>query len=124
MSLGATALDYAAVLADLGVSLTYQAVTNTSDPIYGAPTAAPSYSSSTKTWIFFKRSSTLELTKWGIVDTGDAYVVIPATDTINFGDRVSYNSETFEYTPDCKSAEPRFANGVQLYKYYALKKVA
>lgn len=120
MSLGIISGDYLETLTDLGVTVTYSAATRTIDPIYGGETV--SYANSTPTWIFFKRNSTIDLTKYGIVDVGDAYVIVPLTVIINYGDRIAFNSETFEYTPECKSAV-RYANNTAMYNYYTLKKI-
>ncbi len=94
----------------------------TIDPIYGQASAI-TYVDTEKQWIFFKNSSELSLKMWGIVEVADAYAIMPTEDSIAFGDRVTYDSEIFEFTPDCKSVY-RYANGTPLYRFYTLKKVA
>jgi len=121
MSLGASSANFTEVLNDLKVSVTYQAATRTIDPMYGSAETI-SYASSTKSWIFFKHSSDIELKKWGIVDIGDAYVIMATTDSMNYGDRITSDSEIFEYTPDCKEVI-RYVGANALYRYYTLKKV-
>jgi len=120
MALGVSADDFTQIQSDLAVSVTYKPVTRVIDPIYGAETN--SYGTSGKTWVFFKRSSTIDLTKWGITDVGDAYLIVPNDVTISYGDRVAYQSETFEYTPSCMGAV-RYSNSVAMYNYYTLKLV-
>lgn len=120
MALGITADDFTQTLTDLKVSVTYRASVSTLDEFGGT-----SYSFSadtTKTWIFFKRNSRTDLIKWGISEVGDAYVLMPVTDSISFGDRLVYDSEVFEYTPDCINAY-RYANNTAMYRYYTLRKV-
>jgi len=120
MSLGISANDFSAILADLGTALTYRAYAGSLDEFGG--TSYSFAADTTKTWIFFKHGSKTFLSKFGIVEEGDAYVIVPATVTISYRDRIVYNSETFEYTPDCVWAE-RKAGGTSCYKYYTLKKV-
>lgn len=121
ISLGITTKDFNQIYNDLKVSVTFSTVTQTIDPIYGQTTSS-SYSDATKQWIFFKHSSETALKQWGIADVGEAYAIMPTTDSISYGDRITYNSEIFEYTPDCKNVY-RYANGTALYKYYTLKRV-
>ena len=122
MSLGVTTGPTNAIISDLAVSVTYKTVTRVLDPIYGTETLT--YSDSTKSWIFFKHSSDLDLIKWGIVDIGDAYVIMPITEAaLNYGDRVVYDGETFEFTPECKIVK-RYLNNTALYRYASLRKVA
>ena len=121
MSLGIVAADFTATLTDLGVSVTYRAFNGVLDEFGG--TVYSYASDASKTWIFFKRSSRTDLIKWGISEIGDAYILVPTTETINYRDRIVYGGETFEYTPQCIWAA-RYANGVQLYKYYTLRKIA
>ncbi len=120
--LGAGTAEFNEILSDQKVSLTYSTATRTIDPIYGQATST-SYSDETKNWIFFKRSSELALKQWGIVEVGDAYVIMASTDSMSFGDRVTYESETFGYTPDCKEVL-RYVGSTVLFRYYSLKKVA
>ena len=122
MALGAGTSEFNEVLNDQKVSLTYSVATRSIDPIYGQANSV-SYADETKQWIFFKRSSELALKQWGIVEVGDAYVIMTASDSMRFGDRVTLNSETFEYTPDCKEVY-RYVGSTALFKYYSLKLVA
>lgn len=119
--LGITTNEFDEVFADQKVAVTYSAATNVIDPIYGQVNST-TYVETAKEWIFFKHSSDVTLKAWGIAELADAYVIMPTTDGINYGDRVTYDSEIFEYTPDCKEAL-RYAAGTSLYKYYTLKKV-
>ena len=59
---------------------------------------------------------------WGIEEVADAYAMMPTEDSIAYGDRVTYDDEVFEFTPDCKKVL-RYANGTALYNFYTLKKV-
>lgn len=120
MALGIVEADFTQTLNDLGVSVTYRAWNGSLDEFGG--TVYSYAGDASKTWIFFKRSSRTDLIKWGISEIGDAYVLIPVSETINYRDRIVFQGEIFEYTPDCIWAN-RFANGVALYKYYTLKKV-
>ena len=117
-----TSQDFTAILADIGVQVSYYAATRVIDPIYGSETVTLG-TVATKTWVFRKKSSDIELKKWGIADIGDSYIMTPTTDIINYGDRIIYSGETYEYTPDCKSNEVR-VGGVYMCNYYTLKKVA
>lgn len=119
--MGITVNSFNYILGKLGVVVGYYAATRTIDPIYGSETVSLA-SVSNKTWIFFKKTSDIELKKWGISDVGDAYVIVPTTETISYGDRVTYNGETYEFTPECKSVE-RYVSDVYMYKYYTMRKV-
>lgn len=121
MAIGITTQDFQTILSDLQVSVTYSTVTRTVDPIYGQTTTS-TYSDSTKNWIFFKHSSDVELKKWGIVEIGDGYAIMPTTDSMSFGDRITFDSDVFEYTPDCKEVL-RYVGAVALYRYFTLKLV-
>ena len=122
MVVGASVNDFLQILSDLAVTVTYYQATNTQDTMYGQGT--PTYGAGvSKTWIFFKRGSKIDLAKFGIVDNGDAYVLFPTSDSLYYGDRVAINGETFEYTPDCFNSD-RYANGVHMFRYCTLKLVA
>lgn len=122
MSLGITNAEYLEVLGDIGVTVSYYAATRVVDPIYGSETVSLA-SPVSKTWIFWKRGSKIDLAKFGVLEMGDAYVIIPVSDNINYGDRVSYSGETYEYTPECFNSN-RWADGGNIFKYFTLKKVA
>lgn len=121
LSLGITTAEFDEVFADQKVTVSSSIASITLDPIYGQASEI-TYSDSEKQWIFFKNSSELSLKMWGIVEVADAYVIMEITDSIAFGDRVTYDSEIFEFTPDCKSVY-RYANGTPLYRFYTLKLV-
>ena len=89
ISLGITTAEFDEVFADQKVSVTFSVATRTLDPIYGQ-TETVSYADSTKQWIFFKHDSDIVLKKWGIVDAGDAYVMMETSDSIAFGDRANF----------------------------------
>ena len=120
MSLGISASDFTATLADLGASVTYRKFNGSKDQ-YGG-TVYSFATDITKTWIFFKRSSRTDLIKWGISEVGDAYVLMATTDSLNYNDRLVVDGEIFEFTNDCIFAT-RTVAGIALYKYYTLKKV-
>ena len=120
MALGISASSFTAILEDLGTSVTYREFNGDQDQFGGT---TYSYATDvTKTWIFFKRSSRTDLIKWGISEVGDAYVLVPVTDSLSYRDRVAYAGEVFEFTNDCIFAT-RTVAGVDHYKYYVLKKV-
>ena len=121
MVLGISNSDFAEVLSDLGVTVSYKALTRAVDGIYGS--ATDTYAAGTnKTWVFLKRTSKLDLTKWGIFDIGDAYVFMTTSDTINIGDRLTVNGETYEYS-QTNASVGRFVGGTAVYNYYTLTKV-
>jgi len=120
MSLGISSSDFTQTLTNIGASVTYRAFDGTRDEFGGISYAWATDVS--KTWIFFKRSSRTDLVKWGVVEIGDAYVLMPSTDSISHGDRIVFNGEIFEYTPECIWSE-RKAGGTTLYKYYSMLKV-
>ncbi len=122
MSLGITTKQFDQVFSDQKVTVSSSVATTTINPIYGQVTAT-TYVDTEKEWIFFKHSSELSLKMWGIEEVADAYAIMPTEDSITFGDRVTYDSEIFEFTPDCKKVL-RYANGTALYNFYTLKKVA
>lgn len=114
------AADYNTILFDLGVTVSYQQWNGGLDELGGT---VYSYAAAVnKTWIFFKRSSRTDLIKWGISEVGDAYVMIPTTDSLDYRDRVIFDSEVFEFTAECNWAR-RHVNGTEVYRYYTLKKV-
>jgi len=117
-----TNADFTKILSDIGVVVAYYAATRVMDPVYGTETVTLGNVVS-KTWVFRKKVSDIELKKWGIVDIGDAYVMTPTTEIINYGDRIIFSGETYEYTPDCKSNEVR-VGGVYMANYYTMKKVS
>ena len=120
MALGISASCFTAVLADLGVSVTFRQFNGTQDQFGG--TSYSYVADVTKTWIAFKRSSRTDLIKWGISEVGDFYVLVPIADSLAYNDRVVYGGEVFEFTNDCIFAT-RSVAGVDHYKYYVLKKV-
>ncbi len=122
LSLGITTSEFDEVFADQKVTISSSVATQSIDPIYGQVNST-TYVDTEKQWIFFKHSSEFALKKWGIAEIADAYAIMPTEDSIAYGDRVTYDSEVFEFTPDCKSVL-RYANGTVLYRYYTLKKVA
>ncbi len=121
MSLGITTNEFDEVFADQKVTISSSVATITIDPIYGQASDI-TYVDTEKQWIFFKNSSELSLKMWGIVDVADAYAIMPTEDSIAFGDRITYDSEIFEFTPDCKKVL-RYANGTALYNFYTMKLV-
>ena len=121
ISLGITTAEFDEVFADQKVTISSSIATITIDPIYGQSSEI-TYVDSAKQWIFFKNSSELSLKMWGITEVADAYTIMEITDSIKFGDRVTYDSEIFEFTPDCNSVY-RYANGTPLYRFYTLKLV-
>ena len=119
--LGITNNDFASVLSDLGVTISYKALSRVVDGVYGS--ATDTYAAGTdKTWVFLKRNSKLDLTKWGIFDVGDAYVFMTTSDTLSVGDRLTVNSETYEYSQS-NDGVGRFVGGTAVYNYYTLTKV-
>ena len=116
LSLGITTSEFDEVFADQKVTISSSVATQSIDPIYGQVNST-TYVDTEKQWIFFKHSSEFALKKWGIAEIADAYAIMPTEDSI------AYDSEIFEFTPDCKSVL-RYANGTVLYRYYTLKKVA
>jgi hypothetical protein len=121
MTIPITSADFTQILTDLQVTVSYYAVTNVIDPVYGSN--APTYASPvSKSWIFYKRSGDLKTQLPGLVDNGDAYVFMPTTDSMNFGDRIVYGGETFEFSHDCIYIN-RYAGTNNLFKYYTVKKV-
>lgn len=121
MSLGISSADFTQILTDLSGTITYQQFTGPTDAIYGGTTYTFA-SDATKSWVFFKHGSKIDLAKFGIIEQAEAYLIMPATDSIYFLDRIVYNSEKFEYTPECIEVL-RMINGVSLFKYFTLKKI-
>lgn len=119
---GVSANDFAGILAEAAVTVTYYAATVANDPVTGDPTVSLATGVS-KSWIFYKPSSKIDLTAIGVMDTGDAYVIMPTSATLNYSDRITYGGETFEYTPTCKYAKREVGN-VSMFNSYTLKKVA
>ncbi len=121
--LGITTAQFDEVFADQKVTVSSSVASITLDPIYGQSSKSTiTYTDTAKQWIFFKNSSELSLKMWGIVEVADAYAIMEIADSIAFGDRITYDSEIFEFTPDCKSVY-RYANGTPLYRFYTLKLV-
>ena len=119
MSLGISSADFSGILTDLSSTITYQQFNGTTDTIYGGTTYTFA-SDTTKSWIFFKHGSKIDLVKFGIVELADAYLIMPTTDSIVFRDRIVYAGEKFEYTPECLEVL-RTINGISLFRYYTLK---
>jgi len=124
MSLGISSSDFTQVLSDLGASITYRAFNDdTAGGLdeYGGTTYAWD-ADTTKTWIFFKHGSKIDLAKYGITEIADAYVIMPSTDSMKYRDRIIDNSEVFEFSPDCLSVL-RVVGGISLFRYFTLNKV-
>lgn len=121
LSLGITTNEFDEVFADQKVAVTFSVATKSIDPIYGQANTT-TYADQSKNWIFFKHYSENALKQWGIADVGDAYVIMETEDSMAFSDRITYDGEIFEYTPDCKKVL-RYANGTALYRFYTLKRV-
>jgi hypothetical protein len=123
VSINVTSADFTnAILADLGVSVNYLAVTNSVDPItgensrsYAAPVAF--------TWVFYKRGSVFLNKRIAIEEEADAYLFSPVADVLYQGDRVDYDGELYEITNDSKDVSQRYMGINPLYNYYTLSKV-
>lgn len=96
MGLG-TSGHFAQVLSRLGRTVTYRTVTLSENSITGDQQKTYGGGVS-KTWIFFKHQQKFHYDKEGLIEMGDAYVLIPSTDTINLYDRVTVDNETYEVT--------------------------
>lgn len=124
MSLGTLAQGhFTQILSDLGRTVSYSAVTITED---GYGNRETTYAAGTdKTWIFLKRNQRYLFDKEGLVELGDAYIMIPNTDSISVFDRITMDGETYEVTGS--GGNPimvRHFNGATAYKYATLKKLS
>ena len=93
--IGITSADFTnAPLADLGTSVTWEAVTKTTANISGDETL--SYAGGVaKTVIFVKRTQRYVQGKEGLVDLGDAYCMSENSDAFKLNDRITFNGEKF-----------------------------
>jgi len=93
--IGITSADFTnAPLADLGTSVTWEAVTKTTANISGDETL--SYAGGVaKTVIFVKRTQRYAQGKEGLVDLGDAYCMSENSDGFKLNDRITFNGEKF-----------------------------
>ncbi len=93
--IGITSADFTnAPLVDLGSSVTWEAVTKTTDNITGDETLA--YAGGVaKTVVFVKRTQRYAQGQEGLVDLGDAYCMSENSDGFKLNDRITFNSEKF-----------------------------
>jgi hypothetical protein len=93
--IGITSADFTnAPLVDLGSSVTWEAVTKTTNNITGDETL--SYAGGVaKTVVFVKRTQRYAQGPEGLVDLGDAYCMSENSDGFKFNDRITYNGEKF-----------------------------
>ena len=93
--IGITSADFTnGPLADLGASVTWEAVTKTTSNITGDETL--SYAGGVaKTVVFVKRSQRYAQGKEGLVDLGDAYCMSENSDAFKKNDRITFNGEKF-----------------------------
>lgn len=80
---------------------------------YGAGTS--------KSWIFLKRAQRFLFDKEGVVEVGDAYIMLPPADSVNVRDQVVVDGETYEITAT-GSIMIRHVGGT-LYTYAVLHKL-
>ena len=93
--IGITSADFTnAPLVDLGSSVTWEAVTKTTNNITGDETL--SYAGGVaKTVVFVKRTQRYAQGPEGLVDLEDAYCMSEYSDGFKFNDRITYNGEKF-----------------------------
>lgn len=94
MALGTSNIT-AQIISDLGRAVNYEAVTVTEDGVTGDKTLT--YADAVeKTWVFWKRGQKFTFDTTGMLESGDAYLMVPSSDTIVHEDRVEIDGETYE----------------------------
>jgi hypothetical protein len=113
LSLGVEATDFsAAILGDLGRTVSYKVLTKTTDPMTGSETDTYS-SASNKTVVFF-----LEKNKWiwdkeGLLEAGDAYIMATPAAGIQRYDRFSIDGQEYYI----ENVTVRHVAGVEMAHY-------
>lgn len=117
---GVSPNDFTQILNDFGVSVTYKTGTKTTSAITG--TEKFSYVDSTITAIVFKERQRFTFDPEGILENGDAYIMVPTTQAMNKGDRVVFDGETYEISPMDRTIIRKFA-GTSLFNFATLHKM-
>lgn len=92
--MGQGADDFAMILADMKVTLSYQSTTTTTDELSGNETNTYGEASN-KDYIFFLNEKRYMFDKLGLVEVGDAYIMCRTTDTVNRYDKFSVGGRTY-----------------------------
>jgi uncharacterized protein (UPF0128 family) len=74
--------------------------------------------------IFLKREQRWSFDREGLVDLGDAYVIVKINQDLQIGDRFQIDGETYEITPESKNVIIRKIGDVEVYKYAPMFKIS
>jgi len=116
---GVSAADFNQINTEWGQTITYEAVTKTIMNITGA--AENTYAAGvSKSWIFFKREKRYMWDPEGLLQLGDAYLIIPSTDTIYRYDKITVDLEVYRV----EMLIPRKLLDTTIYSYAVLFKIS
>lgn len=114
---------FSKALDDFGRAVTWKQATISYDNITGDESISLS-AGTAKTWIFHKRTQKYIITKEGVVELGDAYVMLPPADSIAIRDQVVCDGETYEVTTTSSKIIRQAGSTTNIYTYAQLKKVS
>ena len=117
---GVSTQDFNVIYLDLGRSITYRTAIKKTSNITGTEEFV--YSDSTITAVVFKERTRYIFDPEGILDAGDAYIMVPTTQALVKGDRVIFDGETYEITPADANIIRKFG-GTSLFNFATLRKV-
>lgn len=102
-------------LADLGRSFTHYAATIVTDNETGKPVLSFD-AGTTRTGVFLRKEQVYKLDNTGLVEQGDAFLMIPTTVTLNKNDEVGIDSGRYRV----ENSITRYAGSVAMYKFVRL----
>ena len=103
-------------LSDFGVTVGWQNVAKTTDPITGDETLSYS-ASANKTAVFLKRAIDYEQSPEGLLEQGDAYLMASTGDGMAKDDKITYSGETYII----RKVIRRQPGGVVMFDFCVLK---
>jgi len=110
--------DFNAVVNDLARTITYKTATKRTSNITG--TEEKTYTDSSITAVVFKERQRFVFDPEGIMENGDAYIMVSTSQALNKGDRVVFDGETYEITPADKTIMRKFG-GTDLFHFATLR---
>jgi len=105
-----------APLADFGVTVSWENVTKSTDPISGDETLSYAVAAN-KTAVFLKRAIDYEQSPEGLLEQGDAYLMAETGDGMAKDDKITYSGETYII----RKVIRRQPGGVTMFDFCVLK---
>jgi hypothetical protein len=112
MGTGISTDDFTQILSDFTRTVSYKVVTITNDQITGDETTTFASASDTSV-VFFKTDSRFMFDKEGLMEVGDAYIMVPLSKGIKRYDQFTIDGDTY-YIDNVIN---RYVLGVEMFDY-------